>query len=102
MPREAKDRAESFETLYARLEERVGKLEQGGLPLEEAIALYEEGMTLARRCQEQLDAAELRVTTLKESFAALPRPQDATPPPSEADEYEYVAGDDAVDDEEFP
>jgi exodeoxyribonuclease VII small subunit len=59
----------SFEQLYARLEETVGKLERGGLPLEESIALYEEGMELAKKCQEILDRAELRITKLRDSFA---------------------------------
>ncbi|HXF51098.1 MAG TPA: exodeoxyribonuclease VII small subunit [Dehalococcoidia bacterium] len=62
-------RRESFETLYRRLEETVEKLEQGGLSLEDAIALYEEGMRLAKRCQELLDEAELRVTRLRQAFA---------------------------------
>ena len=61
---------ESFEELYQRLEQAVGKLEEGGLPLEEALALYEEGMRLAQRCQEMLDQAELRVTRLQEGFAS--------------------------------
>ena len=59
---------ESFEQLYAQLEETVGKLEKGGLPLEDSIALYEEGMELAKRCQKLLDSAEQRITKLRESF----------------------------------
>lgn len=62
---------ESFEDLYHRLEETVAKLEAGNLPLEESIALYEEGMALARRCQELLDGAELKISRLKESFAGM-------------------------------
>jgi exodeoxyribonuclease VII small subunit len=58
----------AFEELYKSLEEAVEKLEKGGLPLEESIALYEEGMGLAKRCQEILDGAELRITKLRESF----------------------------------
>ena len=98
----AKEKAETFETLYARLEERVGKLEQGGLSLEEAIAVYEEGMTLARRCQEQLDAAELKITKLKESFASVPRPGAPALEEAPHDDYEYVEGDDLLDEEEYP
>jgi exodeoxyribonuclease VII small subunit len=70
-----RDAAVSFEQLYSRLEETVGKLERGGLPLEESIALYEEGMELAKKCQEILDKAELRITKLRDSFtrgAGLP------------------------------
>jgi exodeoxyribonuclease VII small subunit len=65
----AKRDNQSFEELYRRLEETVDKLEKGGLPLEESIALYEEGMELAKRCQAVLDGAELRITKLRESFA---------------------------------
>jgi len=60
---------EGFEALYRRLEEAVSKLENGGLTLEESLSLYEEGMQLARRCQELLQNAELRITRLQESFA---------------------------------
>ena len=96
-----KEKDEPFEALYARLEERVGKLEQGGLSLEEAIAVYEEGMTLARRCQEQLDAAELKITKLKESFAPV-APGEQAPRPDEAPEdYEYLAEDAPDDDGPF-
>src|SRR2546428_3394557 len=57
-----------FGALYSRLEQAVTKLEQGGLTLEESLALYEEGRQLARRCQERLQQAELRITRLQESF----------------------------------
>jgi exodeoxyribonuclease VII small subunit len=70
---------ETFEELYRRLEETVAKLEAGGLSLNDALALYEEGMNLAKRCQEILDGAELKVTRLKEAFAtyaAPPEPDD--------------------------
>jgi exodeoxyribonuclease VII small subunit len=58
----------SFEELYHRLEEVVARLEAGGLGLEEALGLYEEGMRLARRCQEMLNAAELRITRLRDEL----------------------------------
>ncbi len=60
----------SFESLYARLEESVRALEEGGLPLDESIALFEQGMLLAKQCRELLDAAELKVTSLVEAFQA--------------------------------
>ena len=98
MPRE---KTMTFEQIYAQLEERVGKLEQGGLSLEEAIALYEEGMTLARRCQEQLDAAELKITKLKQSFAAVPAQEGGEfEPAEEIDEIEYVSEEEAPDDDD--
>jgi exodeoxyribonuclease VII small subunit len=58
------DDSESFEAVYERLEQAVARLEDGGLGLEESIALYETGMRLARRCKELLDAAELRISQL--------------------------------------
>ena len=54
----------SFEDSYARLELVVQRLEAGDLGLEESIAVYEEGVKLARHCGRQLDDAELRVTRL--------------------------------------
>ncbi len=65
----SKKDGEGFEVLYRRLEETVAKLENGGLTLDESLALYERGMTVARRCQELLQQAELRVTKLQETFA---------------------------------
>lgn len=54
----------TFEEAYRQLEEIVRKLEAGGLPLEENIMLFEEGMRLAKLCGRQLDAAELRVVQI--------------------------------------
>ena len=103
MPKEARDaKRESFEQLYTRLEESVNKLEQGGLPLERAIALYEDGMTLARQCQERLDEAELKVTKLRESFAALPSRAQGGGTGEAAEDYEYVDEDEpAAEDDPF-
>ena len=56
----------SFETAFDELTKVVQQLEEGGLTLEEMIALYERGQTLAGYCQQQLEQAELRVTQLAE------------------------------------
>ncbi len=101
MAREA--RQETFEQLYGRLEAAVAKLETGGLPLEASIALYEEGMTLARQCQERLDAAELKITKLRESFAPIPARSNGVGGDESPEEYEYVADDEIVaEDDPFP
>ena len=71
-----KKNKETFEDLFRRLEETVTKLEEGGLPLERSLALYEEGMTLARRCQETLDAAEVRIRQLRETLATPAAPEE--------------------------
>jgi exodeoxyribonuclease VII small subunit len=54
----------SFEEAFGELEGAVQRLEGGELTLDEAVALYERGMGLARRCNDALDAAELRVQEL--------------------------------------
>ncbi len=98
MAKEAKQ--ESFEQLYARLEDAVGKLEQGGLSLEKAIALYEEGMTLARQCQDRLDGAELKITKLRESFAPIPARTNGSAEDQPPEEHEYVSDDEPVDEDD--
>ncbi len=60
----AQSPVESYEQLYARLQEVVARLEAGELPLEETLQLYEQGVRLAAECQRLLDAAELRVRQL--------------------------------------
>ena len=58
----------TFEEAFTRLEETVQALEAGSLTLTEATRLYEEGMRLARVCNELLSATELRITRLQSSF----------------------------------
>ncbi len=56
---------ESYEVLYTRLQVVVSRLEQGELPLDETLELYEQGVQLAAACQRLLDQAELRVQQLQ-------------------------------------
>ena len=58
--------SESFELVFARLDEISQLLEQGGLSLERSVDLYEEGMRLAQRCQDLLAGVEQRIETLKQ------------------------------------
>jgi exodeoxyribonuclease VII small subunit len=53
-----------FEASLERLTTIVDKLEHGDLGLEESLALFEEGVRLARVAQTRLDAAEKRVEEL--------------------------------------
>lgn len=62
----------SFEEGFRRLEEMVEALENGGLPLAQATALYEQGMALVQRCNQLLNEAELKITQLKDNYAAPP------------------------------
>ena len=54
-----------FEQALQRLEAVVKKLEAGNVSLDEALAGYEEGISLVRFCNEKLDAAELRVDAVR-------------------------------------
>lgn len=54
----------NFEGSMARLEEIVSLLERGDAPLDQAMALFEEGAKLLQECTRQLDEAEQRVTLL--------------------------------------
>jgi exodeoxyribonuclease VII small subunit len=55
---------QGFERSLARLEAIVGAMEQGDLPLEQSLALFEEGVALARALEAQLQAAEMKVEAL--------------------------------------
>lgn len=57
-------RGRNFEGSLAALEKIVRELEQGDLPLEESLRLFEEGVTLSRECQERLNQAERRIEVL--------------------------------------
>ncbi len=54
----------TFEEAVARLEEIVEKLESGELPLNESLALFEEGIKLTRECSRQLTEAQGQLETL--------------------------------------
>lgn len=65
-----------FEQRRARLEEIVSRLESGELPLEESLALYEEGVSLVRACMQELDDAEQKVKILRRTAEGEIRPAD--------------------------
>lgn len=62
---------ESYEALYTQLQQVVARLEQGELPLDETLRLYEQGVRLAAACQQLLDTAELRVRELSAGAAGV-------------------------------
>jgi exodeoxyribonuclease VII small subunit len=51
----------SFERAIEELESIVKRLEEGKVPLEESVTIYERGEALKRRCEELLRQAEARV-----------------------------------------
>src|SRR4029450_2220888 len=75
-----------FEGAIAELESIVKKLEEGDLPLEQSLALYERGVQLSRFCHARLEDAEHRIENLGEEggeHTPLPRrpPPTITPVP---------------------
>lgn len=57
----------SFEESMRRIEEIVGELEKGELPLETSLDRFEEAVKLARSCQKKLEEAQARVSRLAKS-----------------------------------
>lgn len=54
----------TFEQAMTELDEIVRKLENGQIPLEEAVKTYERGMELKKICEEQLKNAEMKIEKL--------------------------------------
>lgn len=57
----------SFEEALQRLESAVKMLEDGGLPLDHAVKVFEEGNRLRKRCEQKLREAKLNVEKVIES-----------------------------------
>jgi len=55
-----------FEEAFQRLQQIVDSLEEGGLPLDELEARFEEGLRLSQFCNRKLDGIEQRVRKLVE------------------------------------
>jgi len=53
-----------FEDALKKLEKIVGDLENGNIPLEEALEKYQEGIRLSGICQKKLEAAKKKVEIL--------------------------------------
>lgn len=57
----------SYEQARDELVSVVTRLESGGAPLEESIALWERGEALAQRCESLLDGVQKRLDAARES-----------------------------------
>lgn len=55
-----------FESAIAELEKIVKQLEDGDLPLDTSLGLFERGVELSRYCHDQLGAAQKRIEVLTE------------------------------------
>jgi exodeoxyribonuclease VII small subunit len=63
----AADKPVDFERSLAELERLVERLEQGDLPLDDALQSFERGVALTRQCQGALKAAQQKVEILLSS-----------------------------------
>jgi exodeoxyribonuclease VII small subunit len=68
------DTIKDFEAALAELETIVKKLEEGDLPLEGSLELYERGVHLSRFCHARLEDAERRIEVLNERGELKPSP----------------------------
>ena len=65
----------NFESSLGALEKIVRELEQGELPLEKSLELFEQGVRLSRECQERLNQAERRIEILLRDSEGKPAAQ---------------------------
>lgn len=72
-----------FEQAFEQLAKLVDQLEQGELPLEESLAMFERGQALAARCDELLEHAELKLRQLVEQRGGDFEEADFEPEPDE-------------------
>jgi exodeoxyribonuclease VII small subunit len=78
-----------FEAAIGELEGIVKKLEEGDLPLEKSLELYERGVQLSRFCHARLEEAERRIEVLDERGELKPAPASiANPRPDEGPDKE--------------
>ena len=60
--------ANDFESAYKKLAELTDVIEKGGLSFNDAIDKFEEGMRLVKQCNQMLDNAELRITSIRDEY----------------------------------
>lgn len=63
----ARKKVTDFESSLKTLEDLVRQMEQGDMPIEDALKAFEEGIGLTRECQTILEKAEQKVQVLVES-----------------------------------
>jgi exodeoxyribonuclease VII small subunit len=90
----------TFEASLAELEKIVEQLENGDIPLEESLKLFEVGVKLSRECRDRLTEAERRIEVLMKdgngnlSLSELPSGQSSSGESQPAGGKRYVFGDD--------
>ena len=69
----------TFEQSLGELEKIVSKLEEGDLPLEMSLDLFEKGIKLSRECRERLSKAERRIEVLLSDTNGAPVARELDP-----------------------
>lgn len=80
------DKPKTFESSLEQLELIVRELEQGELPLERSLELFEQGVKLSRECQERLSEAERRIEILMRDNQGRPAARPFEPESDVSDE----------------
>ena len=86
------EQARTFEASLEALEQIVHQLEDGDLPLDKSLELFEQGIRLSRECQERLSQAERRIEILVRDNQGRPVATPFKEPPSDAPEREEENG----------
>ncbi|WP_278250277.1 exodeoxyribonuclease VII small subunit [Bacillus sp. Cs-700] len=73
MIRMEKNENVTFEEAMEKLEQIVGALEEGNVPLEKAISLFQEGMNLSNVCHEKLQSVEGKMDQIVEENGEIKR-----------------------------
>ena len=79
-----KEQGRTFEASLEALEQIVRQLEDGDLPLEKSLELFEQGIRLSRECQERLSQAERRIEILLRDNQGRPVAAAFKEPPAES------------------
>ena len=66
------EKSQTFETSMQRLAEIVRQLEQGNVPLEASLKLFQEGTALVKSCTALLDSAEQEIVKLMKTADGTP------------------------------
>lgn len=69
----------NFETLLERLEKIVQKIESGKLSLQDSLTQFEEGMQLAKACQDHLNAASGKIENVVKDLGGNEQLQEMRP-----------------------
>ena len=56
---------QTYEAIVEALESVLAQLEDGGMPLDQAVDAYERGVRLSEQAQQLLTEAELRIESLR-------------------------------------